>query len=809
MKSAYSDSEIKQAEQYSAAISRYSQLISSKTAIPDQIESRLRYQRNFEWREAALATFYSRGSTATIAKNWSQATDSIVLEAWRESGSEDKNLILIAMGKLGAQELNLSSDIDLIVLSPTAPDKYSQKCLNHFRSLLNDITEDGFCYRVDLDLRPGGRSGPLISSLKQFEDYLWTQAELWERLAYVRMRILSAKEEHKAEVENLVSRFVYRKFLDFAILEEFKNLRNRIKHEYSHTPTPQHWNLKHSPGGIRDIELFIHSLQVMHGGRLASLRTFSTDNALDSIIKNEVFNPSDCDFVRNSYWQLRDIEHWMQMKDDLQTYEWKSSTNSPTHVQKLSEENLSRRTKNLKIIESLLGKLDKESNAQSDPSALIDYLSKLNIPNFNAADYLTRFSEVKSTGRNPSTDKLRREQILTDFASALPDPQIKGNLALESLLEFLLKSRTHGGLLDLLTSQPLLTKDLAVLFGSSPYLGKIIIDRPELLDSFLYRMTEASPSDEQDFLEKVFERRLLNEIIAGIEFVKTQSLEALFEAQTKTADKISLEILSRINLQHNSDLEILALGKWGGSELGFKSDLDFIFIKYSPPTENDFKVAKRFVSRISEPHRGGAIYEIDLRLRPSGKAGPLIVTHEQAVDYFTNKAAAWERQSYLLSRVIGQQDATIVKSIREALILRSLSQEDLTELLRIREQLLKPTEEDFVDIKFNPGGLVDIELSLQSLTLQGRIQPTAGGTLKSLLLLSQLKPKDFKSLFVNYSKLKLTEQFLRLVSGFKETRVLPKALAYPQLCVLMNDDNLLQSLKELLKENLKLLKHLA
>jgi glutamate-ammonia-ligase adenylyltransferase len=180
------------------------------------------------------------------------------------------------------------------------------------------------------------------------------------------------------------------------------------------------------------------------------------------------------------------------------------------------------------------------------------------------------------------------------------------------------------------------------------------------------------------------ERKLLTELWAANQFLNEKSPDGLFTRVTQTADEIALQLLSQ--LKHDfpdSLLKIVALGKWGGEELGLRSDLDFIFVTPGAPKESDFKVARRFISRLTDPLKGGNLYEVDLRLRPSGQSGTLLVAEDSLATYWKESAQAWERQAYSRARPLGG-----LKLDKNILSARGLSAEDLEELKRIRSKLL-------------------------------------------------------------------------------------------------------------------------
>ena len=211
-----------------------------------------------------------------------------------------------------------------------------------------------------------------------------------------------------------------------------------------------------------------------------------------------------------------------------------------------------------------------------------------------------------------------------------------------------------------------------------------------------------------------------------------------------------------------ADVDIITLGKWAGRELGLRSDLDFIFVTKADPSESDFKVARRFISRLTDPSKGGSLYDLDLRLRPSGQSGALLVALPKLFDYWRDSAQAWERQAYLRARPLSPN----LKLPKELLVAKSLSSAELNELKGIRTKLLRKPSADSTDIKYAPGGLLDIEFVTQTaiLTRQVRTEATSTPAMIDALSLGE----EIKSI---YLKIREFEQMLQLSSAHKTSEI--------------------------------------
>jgi glutamate-ammonia-ligase adenylyltransferase len=320
-------------------------------------------------------------------------------------------------------------------------------------------------------------------------------------------------------------------------------------------------------------------------------------------------------------------------------------------------------------------------------------------------------------------DERARQEFLFSFTTELAKHRgADADLGLSLLLDFVRATRGKATFFTMLLRSPRLIEDLARLFRQSPYLGSILASRPELLDHFILQVDEAWSTDTAALLGQMAERKLLTEIWSANQYLADGDLPVMFERVSSTADEICLALLAQLKREFPAArLEILALGKWGGRELGLRSDLDFIFVTPLAPGEDDFKAARRFISRLTDPLKGGHLYDIDLRLRPSGRSGPLLVSEEQLFAYWRGEAQAWERQAYLRARRL----AAGAPLPLEAFVERGLSGEDLSELKRIRAKLLQAASVDTgaIDLKHVPGGLIDIEFTVQTAVLAAGAQP--------------------------------------------------------------------------------------
>lgn len=754
-------------------------------------EEQLRKERNEIWSRCALSAKNNTKPAYTICLEWSQAADALLSKAFKECFPQ-KDFALFALGKLGSSELNLSSDVDILIVS-REESSGSLSYLRKFQKLLGERTSHGYVFRLDFDLRPGGKQGPLIPTIDQFTDFYGNYGETWERLALVRLRPISGDATVQNEVIAFAHKFSFRKHLDFTLLEDLKNLRSKIQNHYARLDENTIVDLKLGTGGIRDVELFTHALQVIHGGKDKSLQTHSTTEALNILKSKELLPVTEADFLLSHYWKLRRIENYVQALNDEQTHLLDLQETHPDFIQadtahlKMDMQNCDQ------IVQGLLGKALEAPPLQEE-------LKNIGLEQSDLQEIWSEIIDSQVLSRNKARDEIARKAFLSEFIQTIQQQQGDLRKGLLLLRDFIKGTRAKASFFALLLREKALSQELAWLFGHSPYLSRILCNRPELLDSFVYRAQDKLSEDLGQLLEELAEKRLLSEIINGSSFLEDKNLPELLKNLSSTADSIVISLLTALRKEYSSQIKVLALGKWGGRELGFRSDLDFIFVTDAEPAENDFKFARRFISRLTEAHRGGQIYSIDMRLRPSGKAGPLVIKNSDLLQYLQNEAQPWERQAYLKARWI--EDSTI--DISSAFISRGFTKAELEELEEIRKQLLKTDSE--INLKYSEGGLVDLELAAQTFVLKHKLQPENGSTECFLSLCGEKAP----FLANNYARLRQIEQLLQLVASESLSELRPNHESFHALAIALQTQasNLISEVQGLLVSNIAILKEL-
>jgi glutamate-ammonia-ligase adenylyltransferase len=791
----YSQAELHSLKTKSPAFERYLGLEQRESLEPG---TDLRKRRNQAWLRAVAATFYGTASTLEVCQFWSNTADLILTEAWRQAQLEHEPAALFALGKLGAHELNISSDVDLLIVGNTPSLPEIERKVRSFRKLISEVTEFGFCFRVDFDLRPGGQSSQIVTTPLKFQDHYWSRGEAWEKMALVRLRALCGNQEFIDPVIEQAHLFSYRKFLDFNLLEDLGQVRARI-HQEGFDPRPQEIHIKLERGGIRDIELFVNALQVLHGGKITRLQTPSTNVAFNQIRALKILPENEINILQKTYWEFREWENLTQAIDDRQTHFlfWPNPWNGPSR-----DETVIRMKRIDEIVTGLLGSAERTSDPEVPLEAdQATWLKALGFNQHSVGEVWPTLITATALSQKTDRDERARRKFLFKMIQALSKTTNDRDLGLALLCDFIKATRAKAAFFALLNREPRLVDDLARLFSFSPYLGSLLSSRPELIDNFVLNVGEPFSADFEIMLDEMAERKFLSEFMGSIRFLSDLDTSALVDALTFTADEVTSHLLERLVSELDSQkMDLLCLGKWGGRELGLKSDLDFIFICEDIPTENEHKVARRFISRLTDPYRGGSLYEIDLRLRPSGKAGPILTTRAKLKSYLEEDAEIWERQAYLRGRFLETSQKLDVN-----LFLKPVSRDDLIKLGEIRVQLLRPMTDDFIDLKYSPGGLVDVEFAAQATILQLQFSNYSFNSYQSLKLLIAGPWLGAENLATNYYYLRSIEQLLGLAGRANELRLGHETLHRVASFRGLSDQACFAEVQEKLRENSALL----
>ncbi len=738
---------------------------------------------------------------------------------------------VLAMGKLGAEELNLSSDIDLIYLHEATADTAALEVAAHLAGLITELLA-AESFRIDMRLRPGGHAAPLITTVDGAIGFYQGLGQTWERAALLRARPVAGTLEVGEELLSELAPFIYRRYLDFDTLRQLRAMKRQIEAELR-DPAMVERNIKLGRGGIRELEFIVQALTLIYGGRDPRLRTRKTLDALDRLDSFGYMPGDRARLLAEAYLFLRDVEHKLQAVAGLQTHALPSN---PSAMRALAArlgigkdyDAIARLLALLKqhrdfiatqFRQTLAGG-DEESpttashqardawNAAMTPAPSEPLLASLGFdrPRESAQHLKALASEPEHVHASPRRRELIEElgPLLLDEIRTLPDP----DLALLNLSGFIAAVGARTSFLALLEQHPATRRILLRLFASSAYLSTIFIRHPDMLDT-LVRSDIARPrrtADEltrevgelvaasADFESKLDALRLFRHQeflrVAIADLAGDLSLREVQQELTLLAAAVLSESLAIARIDVASRLEIppslrmcaIAMGRLGSSEMSYNSDLDLIFVY----DDNDdtvgtsrviaSRIAQKLIAVLESRSREGYAYKLDLRLRPSGNAGPLVTSLAGFREYHRESSAVWERQALVRARVVAG-DAELgseVENAREEFVFgRKLTPREVEEihLMRMRmEREIGAEDRHRLNIKQGSGGLVDVEFLTQMLVLRYGCRNLAlrlHGTQEMLAALESARivsGDDAAALRDGYAFLSLLENRLRIDS---------------------------------------------
>jgi glutamate-ammonia-ligase adenylyltransferase len=684
-----------------------------------------------------------------------------------------QELLVIGMGKLGGGELNVSSDIDLIFTYPEDGETDGARTLSNHEffsrlgrkliALINDLTADGFVFRVDMRLRPYGDSGPLAMSFAALEEYLVAQGREWERYAWIKARVISPQESPRiAELEKLSLPFVFRKYLDFGAFDSMRKLHAQIRAEVARKD--KHNNIKLGRGGIREIEFIAQVFQLIRGGRDAKLRIRPTQRVLHQIGLDGELDASVTERLDRSYIYLRDLEHRLQYLNDQQTQTLpEDETSQAIIANSMGYDSYAALLAELDPIrdfvsaqfEAVFG--DKQESSEthgwhegSDHEELSEMLQGLGYSDTNSlSDTLHQFRTGSRYRQLPDLSRQRLDALIPRFLTLCASEENRDD-ALRRSLTLLEAIARRASYLAFLAEYPKALPRLVRMLSASAWAGDYLTQHPILLDELLdtrelydapdwpaldaqlTTLLAEHPGDterEMDVLRQFQQAQTFH--LLAMDLQDILPLEQLSDHLSDLADMILRHTLqlcwrdARKKHQEHPQFAIIAYGKLGGKELGYASDLDLVFV-YDDPHPDAGQIYGRLAQRIntllSSHTVAGRLYEVDLRLRPNGESGLLVSSIEAFDEYQRKNAWVWEHQALTRARFCAG-DATVGASferIRNEILCLPRELNSLkSSILEMRQKMHDghPNNTDLFDIKHDSGGMVDIEFMVQFLVL--------------------------------------------------------------------------------------------
>ena len=847
--------------------------LAAETALLTEPDCVMRALRRFKRRETlriAYGDIVGGQRLETVVSQISHVADCVVRSAVasalsrmeklrgipRGLSSERASFAVIALGKLGGEELNYSSDIDLVFVhstdgrvegpKPCSNAEFFERVVQETVRLIAEPTDLGIAYRVDLRLRPHGVNGPASMSQEEMLQYYDRHGRTWERQAWVKARSIAGDESLGARVLAEMEPWVYRRWLTRADISGIKALKRRIEHRAVRDGIDDA-DIKNGRGGIRDIEFTIQFLQLLSGGDAPQVRTGTTLDAMRRLVEAGGLTDQERGILERTYTLLRTVEHRLQILYDRQTHVVPRDPAEFTRLavrmgygtgaaasERLRQELAEAAGVNRRILDHLLhdafpdeGEPEPEVDLVLDPSPpeafIREVLSRHGFRDIPAAH---RALESLGEERVRFLSSRRCRHFLAAIAARLlaaiattPDPDV----TLAKLVDVSDSLGGKGVLWELFSFHPPSLELTVRLCSSSPFLASLLVSNPgmidELLDSLLVPRLP-TPADLDASLADLCRGAVDLEPILHA-FKASQQLRVGVRdilgrqnvAETTAALSAIPESILRVVMAREEErlverlgepmaaqgetvgvragAVVLAMGKFGGREMNYASDVDLVFLYDHDGISFHRRRTRRSVEGTTNAHffaelaqrtmkvfntfgPHGRLYEMDSRLRPSGRSGPTAVSLDDLARYFADDgpAAIWERQALVKARVVVGSAAASARALRivqAAAYERQWTAADVAELRRMRHRMEEGARA--TNLKRGPGGVVDIEFVVQMLQLVHGGRDTAVRTPETLAGLERLQAAghlddgEFAFLEQAYRQLRTIEGHLRLLDA--------------------------------------------
>ena len=762
-----------------------------------------------------------------------------------------QRFVVLGMGKLGGGELNFSSDIDLIYLyeedegesaggvkGKLAPREFFSRVAEAITRTMGEITADGFVFRTDLRLRPFGSQGPIVQSAASALMYYESWGQTWERSALIKARPaagdIALGENFLREVEP----FIYRRYLDFSTVEELREMKGRIERELL-APSHETRNVKLGRGGIREVEFFTQALQLLNGGNDPEVRDPNTLGGLARLADRGFIPRSERESLSRAYRFLRQVEHKVQMVQEAHSHTipegeaeetalarrlgyakdrgrgeresfWRDFETHTAAVRAAFDRLFHGAEKEMRAEESsrwetVWTKLDDERGAVAD-------LQKLGL-----ADPARAYRDLLMIRDGDVPPEPRRLRIMRLLGPALLEAAVASPAPERALFNLAELSRRLGGrtgFLSLLAENPKTMHLLVELFAGGQYLTDLFLERRELVDSLLRAdlvtprksaadirrglLAAAEAAEDLEAKLNALRRGKSEELLRiGVHDLGSElALEDVFAELTALADACvdaalalaTADIEEKHGKLPGGRFAVLGMGKLGGREIDYGSDLDLIFV-YDAHEEarsaggpggaidlHDYyvRLGQKLITFLTAPMEEGLLYRIDMRLRPSGRVGPIVSSLAAFRHYHATSSELWERQALVKLRAaagdfsLGNDAEEVARGFAYG---KGLTDEGVAMIdhlrTRMENELAKESVQRF-NLKKGMGGLVDIEFLTQMLQLKhggARRRIQTQGTLDALKALDAerlLTPAEYRVLSEGYLFLRRLDHRLRL-----------------------------------------------
>ena len=621
---------------------------------------------------------------------------------------------IIGMGKLGARELNVSSDIDLIYVydqpgetagradggGRISHQDYFARLVKSLYALIGETTEHGFVFRVDLALRPNGNSGPPVVSLAALEEYFQVQGREWERFAWLKSRVVApgAAVAQGDGLRDVVLPFVFRRYLDYSVFESLRHLHRQIRDHAAKRSAgrPERANdVKLSRGGIREIEFIVQLLQVVRGGQFPELATRATLHALERVVRAHLMSADTAQALAQAYVFLRRVEHRIQYLDDQQTHvlpsddadlNWLALTLGFGDSSDFLSELHTHRERVAQEFDQLLGQASAANNGEckgcrrtvaGDLEGLLDELNPAFRDRIRALAENPRVSALREEGRQRLSQLVQRTQAWLD------DGRVTEGAVLHWVdwVEPLLRRESY---LALLVERPRVHEQLLRLLGAARWPARYLLLHPGVIDElaspgllaerfdpvafeqeldFRHRSLVDVGQDDEEGLLNLLRRAQHAEVFRTLarDVEGRLTVEQVADDLSALADAVLRVVMrwvwARLRQKHRDEprMAVIGYGKLGGKELGYGSDLDIVFV-YDDPHEQAGEIyaalVRKMINWLTVKTGEGDLYEIDTALRPNGNSGLLVTSFEAFAQYQTQRGSntAWTWEHQAMTR---------------------------------------------------------------------------------------------------------------------------------------------------------------
>ncbi len=698
---------------------------------------------------------------------------------------EESGLAVIALGKLGARELNYSSDVDLAFFydprslpGEKAGEVFPGLARNLAR-MLEERTADGHAFRVDLRLRPDPGATAAAVSLEAAADYYQTLGQNWERAAFIRARPVGGDLAAGRSFLDRLAPFIWRKYLDFAVIEDMHAMQRQM--HGGRAAQLEGCDIKRSSGGIREIEFFIQTQQMILGGRDPALRGAGTGAMLERLAEKNWISRRAAKDMHEAYRFLRRVEHRLQMAADEQTHRLPKSAKGFERLARFMNYRAAQPFRDdlaghLAAVRSHSAQLfAARPSLSGERGSLVftggeddpETLETLAAMGFGDPSAVARAVRGWHTGRLPATRETRARQLLTalmpDLLAALSRAPHPGE-AFAHFDRFLAGLSAGVQFFSLLRANPPLLDLIALVCGAAPRLARNLASTPRLLEAMLVRQDPPGEKELRAGLDAALARAADEE--ARLDAARLQARERRFQIGIgllrgeidarqagRTLSACAQAVIGALHDRLARDFArvhgrikggawgLVALGKLGGEEMRFTSDLDLIALYDMPDHQAAStgaeplaaplyygRFTQKFIHALSVPTAEGSLYQIDMRLRPSGRAGPVAVSCEGFADYQRNKAWVWEHMALTRARVVcgGAAIRRRMAGIIAGILRLPRDPEEVRQGVRslharIRAERPNPSPWNLADM---PGGMREAEFICQYLQLiHGREHP--------------------------------------------------------------------------------------